>query len=42
MGSMGTISTGSQTGGSSTKYDQQTPTAYEEFDDAVEEAYFVN
>jgi len=33
MGSMGTISTGTATGGSSTKYDQQTPTAYEEIDD---------
>ena len=33
MGSMGTISTGSGTGGSSTKYDEQTPKAYEEIDD---------
>ena len=33
MGSMGTISTGSQTGGTSTKYDVQTPKAYEEVDD---------
>jgi outer membrane protein OmpU len=33
MGSMGTISTGSQTGGTSTKYDVQTPKAYEEIDD---------
>ena len=33
MGSMGTVSTGSATGGASTKYDQQTPTAYEEIDD---------
>ena len=33
MGSLGTISTGSGTGGSSTKYDEQTPKAYEEIDD---------
>ena len=33
MGSMGTISIGSQTGGASTKYDVQTPNAYEEVDD---------
>jgi len=33
MGSMGTISTGSATGGASTKYDEQTPKAYEEIDD---------
>jgi len=33
MGSMGTISTGSGTGGASTKYDEQTPKAYEEIDD---------
>jgi len=33
MGSLGTISTGSGTGGASTKYDQQTPKAYEEIDD---------
>jgi outer membrane protein OmpU len=33
MGSLGTISTGSQTGGNSTKYDVQTPMAYEEVDD---------
>ena len=42
MGSMGTISTGSGTGGSSTKYDQQTPTAYEEFDDAGSETLSAN
>ena len=33
MGSLGTVSTGTATGGSSTKYDQQTPKAYEEIDD---------
>jgi len=33
MGSLGTISTGSQSGGNSTKYDVQTPKAYEEVDD---------
>ena len=33
MGSMGTVSTGSGTGGASTKYDEQTPKAYEEIDD---------
>ena len=33
MGSMGTISTGSGFGGASTKYDEQTPKAYEEIDD---------
>ena len=33
MGSLGTISTGSGTGGASTKYDEQTPKAYEEIDD---------
>ena len=33
MGSLGTVSTGTQTGGNSTKYDGQTPTAYEEIDD---------
>jgi len=33
MGSMGTIGMGTATGGASTKYDQQTPTAYEEIDD---------
>jgi outer membrane protein OmpU len=33
MGSLGSISTGSQTGGNSTKYDVQTPKAYEEVDD---------
>jgi len=33
MGSMGTISTGSAFGGASTKYDEQTPKAYEEIDD---------
>ena len=42
MGSMGTITTGTQTGGSSTKYDQQTPTAYEEFDDAASETLSAN
>jgi outer membrane protein OmpU len=35
MGSLGTISTGSQSGGTSTKYDVQTPTAYEEVDDGA-------
>jgi hypothetical protein len=34
MGSMGTISVGHGFGGSSTKYDVQTPTAYEEVDDS--------
>ena len=33
MGSLGTLTTGSQFGGSSTKYDEQTPKAYEEIDD---------
>jgi outer membrane protein OmpU len=33
MGSLGTISTASQSGGNSTKYDVQTPKAYEEVDD---------
>ncbi len=33
MGSMGTVTTGSGFGGSSTKYDEQTPKAYEEIDD---------
>jgi outer membrane protein OmpU len=42
MGSMGTVTTGTQTGGSSTKYDQQTPTAYEEFDDAGNETLSAN
>ena len=42
MGSMGTVTTGTQTGGSSTKYDQQTPTAYEEFDDAASETLSAN
>ena len=34
MGSMGTVSVGHGFGGSSTKYDVQTPTAYEEVDDS--------
>ena len=42
MGSMGTVTTGTQFGGSSTKYDQQTPTAYEEFDDAASETLSAN
>jgi outer membrane protein OmpU len=42
MGSMGTIGTASGSGGSSTKYDQQTPTAYEEFDDAASETLSAN
>ena len=42
MGSMGTVMVGSGTGGSSTKYDQQTPTAYEEFDDAGNETLSAN
>jgi len=33
MGSLGTIGTGTQSGGNSTRYDVQTPTAYEEIDD---------
>ena len=33
MGSLGSISIGSGSGGNSTKYDVQTPTAYEEVDD---------
>jgi outer membrane protein OmpU len=33
MGSMGTVSIASGSGGNSTKYDVQTPTAYEEVDD---------
>ena len=33
MGSIGTLSMGTLTGGNSTKYDVQTPTAYEEVDD---------
>jgi outer membrane protein OmpU len=33
MGSIGTLSMGTATGGNSTKYDVQTPTAYEEVDD---------
>jgi len=33
MGSMGTLTTGSGFGGASTKYDEQTPKAYEEIDD---------
>ena len=33
MGSMGTITTGQGFGGASTKYDEQTPTAWEEVDD---------
>jgi len=33
MGSMGTITTGTAFGGASTKYDEQTPKAYEEIDD---------
>ena len=42
MGSMGTVTTGSGYGGNSTKYDQQTPTAYEEFDDAANETLSAN
>ena len=42
MGSMGTITTGSAFGGSSTKYDEQTPTAYEEFDDQGAETLSAN
>jgi outer membrane protein OmpU len=33
MGSLGSVSIGSGSGGNSTKYDVQTPTAYEEVDD---------
>ena len=33
MGSLGTVMVGNTTGGNSTKYDVQTPTAYEEIDD---------
>jgi outer membrane protein OmpU len=33
MGSLGSVTVGSGTGGNSTKYDVQTPTAYEEVDD---------
>ena len=42
MGSMGTVTTGSGYGGNSTKYDQQTPTAYEEFDDAASQTLSAN
>jgi len=35
MGSMGTLSIASQSGGNSTKYDVQTPKAYEEVDDGA-------
>tara|TARA_B110001452_G_scaffold73049_1_gene59084 strand:+ start:9122 stop:10252 length:1131 start_codon:yes stop_codon:yes gene_type:complete len=42
MGSLGTISTGSQTGGTSTKYDVQTPKAYEEVDDGGAQSLSAN
>jgi outer membrane protein OmpU len=35
MGSLGTVSVASQSGGNSTKYDVQTPKAYEEVDDGA-------
>ena len=42
MGSMGTVTTGTGYGGNSTKYDQQTPSAYEEMDDAGSQTLSAN